>query len=293
MLNEKPFPVYTDQEPVTLMLVGGGIRFPAFIGALQAIDELGLNVTRLMASSTASIISAMYALGQSPTEIMEKTLELDTRQFRDISFKSMVKGYGLCCGDRLEEWIDDQLSAALFSERMKVPLEIVATDMLSYRPVIFSSGRFPDLKVSAAAAASSLVPGVFGYKSLSYSGKKYALVDGSLMSGVVEGRLDRNQKVLVLKMMSKRTLKRGGNGSLSVGRYFHEMLTFSMHAQEKEFLKGGKWKDTIVIYCSEISPTTFSLSLTDRKFLYAQGYEQTMKYLNYKWGIQKTCQEVL
>jgi NTE family protein len=285
MLNEKPFPLNSAQEPVTLMLVGGGIRFPAFIGALQAIDEIGLNVTRVMASSTASIISAMYAFGQSPAEIMEKALELDTRQFRDISFKSMVKGYGLCCGERLEEWIDDQLSSALFSGKMKMPLEIVATDMLSYRPVIFSAGRFPDLKVSAAAAASSLVPGVFGYKSLSYSGKKYALVDGSLMSGVVEGRLDRNQKVLVLKMMSKRTLKRGVNGSLSVGRYFHEMLTFSMHAQEKEFLKGGKWKDTIIIYCSEISPTTFLLSLDERKFLYAQGYEQTMKYLNYKWGV--------
>jgi NTE family protein len=285
MLNEKSFPEYSAQEPVTLMLVGGGIRFPAFIGALQAIEEKGMNVTRIMASSTASIISAMYAFGQSPAEIMEKALELDTRQFRDISFKSMVKGYGLCCGERLEEWIDGQLSSAFFSGKMKMPLEIVATDMLSYRPVIFSAGRFPDLKVSAAAAASSLVPGVFGYKSLSYSGKKYALVDGSLMSGVVEGRLDRNQKVLVLKMMSKRTLKRGVNGSLSVGRYFHEMLTFSMHAQEKEFLKGGKWKDTIIIYCSEISPTTFSLSLDERKFLYAQGYEQTMKYLNYKWGV--------
>jgi len=285
MLNEKPFPGYSAQEPVTLMLVGGGIRFPAFIGALQAIEEIGLNVTKVVASSTASIISSMYAFGQSPSEIMEKALALDTKKFRAVSFKSMVTGYGLCCGERLEEWIDDQLSSALFSERMKTPLEIVATDMLSYRPVIFSPERFPNLKVSAAAAASSLVPGVFGYKSLCYSGKKYALVDGSLMSGVVEGRLDRNHKVLILKIMSKRTLKRGGNGSLSVGRYFHEMLTFSMHAQEKEFLKGGKWKDTIVIYCSEISPSTFSLSLNDKKFLYAQGYEQTRKYLNYKWGV--------
>ncbi len=285
MLNEKPVPLNSVQDPVTLMLVGGGIRFPAFIGALQAIEEIGLNVTKIMASSTASIISAMYSFGSSPEEIMDKALSLDTKQFRNISFKSMVSGYGLCCGERLEEWIDDQLSSSLFSDRMRIPLEIVATDMLHYRPVTFSADRFPNLRISTAAAASSLVPGVFGYKKLSYSGKKYALVDGSLMSGVVEGRLDRNQKVLVLKMMSKRTLKRSENGGLSLSRYFHEMLTFSMHAQEKEFLKGGKWKDTIVIYCSEISPSTFSLSLNDRKFLYAQGYEQTRKYLDYKWGI--------
>jgi len=285
MPNENHIPASSAKEPVTLLFIGGGIRFPAFIGALQAIEEIGMHVNKVVASSTAAIISAMYAFGSSPAEIMDKALELDTRQFKNVSLKSMVRGYGLCCGDRLEEWVDEQLSSALFSDRMKIPLEIVATDMLHYRPVTFSADRFPDLKVSAAAAASSLVPGVFGYKSLSYAGKKYALVDGSLMSGVVEGRQDRNQKVLVLKMMSKRTLKRNGDCGLSFSRYFHEMLTFSMHAQEKEFLKGGKWKDTIVIYCAEISPTTFSLSVNDRKFLYNQGYEQTRKYLDYKWGI--------
>jgi NTE family protein len=285
MPNENSDHVIAAREPVTLMLVGGGIRFPAFIGALQAIENIGLNVTKLVASSTAAIVSAMYAFGASPAEIMDKALELDTRQFKNISLKSMVKGYGLCCSSRLEEWVDGQLSSALFSDRMKIPLEIVATDMLNYRPVTFSAERFPDLKVSEAAAASSLVPGVFGYKSLSYSGKKYALVDGSLMSGIVEGRQDRNQKVLVLKMMSKRTLKRNGNGGLSAWKYFHEMLTFSLHAQEKEFLKGGKWKDTICIYCAEISPSTFSLSINEKNFLYQQGYEQTRKYLDYKWGI--------
>jgi len=163
----------------------------------------------------------------------------------------------------------------------------VVTDMMRYRPVTFSAERFPDMKISAAAAASSFVPGVFGYKNLTHSGKKYALIDGSLMSGVIEGRLDRNQKVLVVKMMSKRTLKRAGNAdSLSFSRYFHEMLTFSMHAQEKEFVKGNKWKDTIIIYCAEISPSTFSLAAAERKFLYDQGYEQTKKYLEYKWNLQ-------
>jgi NTE family protein len=273
-------------EPVTLMLVGGGIRFPAFIGALQAIKELKLNVTKVIASSTASIVAGMYLCGTSPEEILDKTLSLDTRQFKDVSFKSMLTGYGLCSGERLEEWIDKELDSSTFSRKMKVPLEIVATDMMRYRPVIFSAERFPDIKISTAAAASSLVPGVFGYRKLTHSGKKYALIDGSLMTGIVEGRLDWNQKVLVVKIMSKRTLKRAENKNLSLKRYFHEMLTFSLHAQEKEFLKGGKWKDTILIYCSEISPSTFSLAASEKKFLYDQGYEQTKKYLEYKWKIK-------
>lgn len=272
-------------EPVTLMLVGGGIRFPAFIGALQAVEELKLNVTRVIASSTASIVAGMYLTGTSPEAMLEKALSLDTRQFKDVSLTSMLTGYGLCAGRRLEEWLDREFESATFSTKMKLPLEIVATDMIHYRPVTFSAERFPSMKISTAAAASSFVPGVFAYKKLTYFGKNYALVDGSLMTGVVEGRLDRGQKVLVIKVMSKRTLKRPDSGELSAKRYFHEMLTFSMHAQEKEFLKGGKWKDTIVIYCAEVSPTTFSLTTGERKFLFEQGYEQTKKYLEYKWKL--------
>jgi NTE family protein len=228
----------------------------------------------------------MYLCGTPPEALQEKALALDTKQFKDISLKSMLTGYGLCSGERLEEWIDAECEGATFATKRKIPLEIVATDMMNYRPVIFSAERFPDVKISAAAAATSLVPGVFGYRKLTHAGKKYALIDGSLMTGVVEGRLDRNQKVLIVKMMSKRTLKRAVQGDLSFRRYFHEMLTFSMHAQEKEFLKGGKWKDTILIYCAEISPSTFSLATAERKYLYDQGYEQTKKYLEYKWNIQ-------
>jgi len=276
-----------NSEPITLMLVGGGIRFPVYIGVLQAIEELGLNITKVIASSTAAIVAGMYLCGDSPRAMLDKALSLDTRQFKDISLKSVLTGYGLCAGARLEAWIDKEVGGATFSTKMKMPLEIVATDMMRYRPVTFSVERFPDLKISAAAAASSFVPGVFGYRKLTHFGKDYALIDGSLMSGVVEGRFDRNQKVLVVKMMSKRTLKRAETGRLSFQRYFHEMLTFSMHAQEKEFVKGGKWKDTIIIYCAEIPPATFSLAPAERKFLYDQGYEQTKKYLQYKWNIQR------
>jgi len=278
--------LHSRNEPITLMLVGGGIRFPAFIGVLRALEELQLNITKVIASSTAAIVAGMYLCGTSPESMLDKALSLDTKQFKDVSLKSMLTGYGLCSGERLEEWLDAEFDGATFSSKRKIPLEIVATDMLHYRPVIFSADRFPDVKISTAAAASSLVPGVFGYRKLTHSGKKYALIDGSLMTGVVEGRLDRNQKVLIVKMMSKRTMRRAEQGNLSFSRYFHEMLTFSMHAQEKEFLKGGKWKDTIIIYCSEITPSSFSLGTAERKFLYDQGYEQTKKYLEYKWNIQ-------
>jgi NTE family protein len=253
------------------------------IGALQAVEESGLRVSKVIATSTAAIVAGMYVCGRSTREILDEALAVDTGKFKDFSLRSIVTGYGLCAGRRLEDWVDQRLGCASFATGMKIPLEIVATDMLRYRPVTFSAERSPDLKIATAAVATSRVPGVFAYRKLEHAGKDYALVDGSLMSGIIEGRLDRNQRFLIIKVMSKRTMKRPEKGRLTPQGYFREMLAFSLHAQEKEFLKGGKWKETIVIYCAEISPTRFSLTPGENLFLYEQGLEQTRKYLEEKW----------
>src|SRR5512138_1660540 len=195
-------------EPVTLMLVGGGSRFPAFIGALQAIEESGMRIAKIVASSTGAIVASLYAAGKNPQELLEEALSLDTRKFKDVSLKSIVRNYGFCSGNALESWLDDKLESRKFSSALRLPLEIVATDMYKYRPVLFARDNFADLSIATAASASAHIPGVFGYRALEYGSRKYALVDGSLMTGIVEGRMDRSQKTLVIKVMSKRTLKR-------------------------------------------------------------------------------------
>lgn len=276
---------YSRDEPITVMLVGGGNRYPAFIGVLQALEELGITIDTIITSSTAAIIGSLYVSGRSPTSLLDESLRLDTSSFKDASVKALFGRYGLCSGDRLEKWIDERVCGMKISDKLSLPLEIVATDMRSYRPIVFNAERFPGLKLSTLAAASAAVPLVFGYRQLNYAGKSYALVDGSLMTGVVEGRLNKHKRTLIIKVMSKRTMKRADTGKFTFKNYLQELLTFSLHSQEKEFLKGGKWKDTILIYCAEISPSRFSLTEIEKVFLFEQGYEQTKKYLKYKWGI--------
>jgi NTE family protein len=272
-------------EPITLMLTGGGVRFPAFVGALRAIEEKGLRINKIIGASTGSIIAALYGAGLSPGDLRKETLAVDPSRFRDASLWNLVRGYGLCRGLALESWLDAKLEGRDFSAGFRWPLQVIATDMLHYRPVVFSAESFPDLKVATAVRASAGVPGVFAYRQLKSNGKEYALVDGSLMAGVVERTLGREEKTLILKVVSKRTLNRPGGGTLTLRKYFTEMLSFLLHSQEKEFIKGGKWKDTILLYCADIAPTQFTLSQHEKNYLLEQGYEQTMKYLEYKWGI--------
>ncbi|MBS4056395.1 MAG: hypothetical protein KGZ82_03665, partial [Bacteroidales bacterium] len=34
-------------EPITLLLLGGGIRYPALVGALRAVEEKGLRIGKI------------------------------------------------------------------------------------------------------------------------------------------------------------------------------------------------------------------------------------------------------
>jgi len=271
-------------EPITLLLLGGGIRYPALVGALRAVEEKGLRIGKIVGSSAGSIIGALFASGMSPEDLRQEAMTLDTAQFKDVSLKSMLSGYGLCSGNALEAWVDEKLGGRSFSGDFRIPIQVIATDILNYRAVVFSAASHPELKVAAAARFSNGIPWIYACCRHRHKGKDHVFVDGSLMAGSVEESFGRYERVLILKVVSKRTLRHQG-GKLSLVRYFRETLNFSLHAMEKEFIKGGRWKDTILLYCADIEPARFSLTNEEKEYLLAQGYEQTMKFLNYKWGI--------
>lgn len=273
------------QEPITLMLLGGGMRFPAFIGALQAIEEKGLNITKIVGASAGSIVGALYAAGMPLQEMQREVMGLDSAKFKDFSLKSLLGGKGLYAGDALEAWVEERVGGARFGDGFRIPPCVIATDILNYKPVLFSAGSHPGVKVSAAVRFSVGMPWIYAHRHFTHNGTEHVLVDGSYMAGVVEKTLESQEKTLVLKVVSKRTLKSPFGGELNLKRYFLETLNFSLHALEKEFIAGGKWRDTILLYCGDIAPAKFTLTGDEKKFLHGQGYEQTLKYLEYKWGV--------
>jgi NTE family protein len=273
------------KEPITLMLLGGGMRFPAFIGALRAIEEKGLNITKIVGASSGSVVGTLYAAGMTPQEMHQEAMGLDPAGFKDFSLKSLLTGKGLYAGKALESWVEEKAKGLRFGDAFRIPPWVVATDILNFRPVLFSAESYPDVKVSTAVRCSMGIPGIFAYRQFNHNGTRRVLVDGSFMAGAVEKMCESQEKVLILKVVSKRTLTSSFAGPLTLKKYFLETLNFCMHALEKEFIAGGKWKTTILLYCGDIPPAKFVLTPSEKKYLFEQGYEQTMKYLEYKWGV--------
>src|SRR5690242_6060402 len=102
MKDEHP----ANDQQVTLLLNGSGSRFPAFIGALSAIEEKGLNIGMVCGASTGSVVAALFAAGMSTYEMLAKTLDCSFDRFKDISVRSLLFDRGRYRGDALEKWLD-------------------------------------------------------------------------------------------------------------------------------------------------------------------------------------------
>lgn len=269
-------------EPVTLMLLGSGLRFPAFIGALSAIEEKGINIGRIVGASAGSIIGSLYASGKEPIEMRKVVMELDTTMFRDFGLVSLFSGKGLYKGAAAEEFIDDLLDGRSFKEFYK-PTYVVATDIKSNTPFVFSRLNFPDMKVSRAIRYSIGIPLVFSYRRLEHDGRERVLVDGNLLSGSVADMFN-DSRMLILKVVSGRTHVDPA-ASFGLASYVKRLVQIMMSAVERERIAGKFWQDTIIIPCGDIPPTKFAISADEKRFLIDQGYNEARRYLEYKWGV--------
>jgi len=274
-------------KPLTLLFTGGGNRFYAFVGVLKGLREKGLVIGKVIGSSTGSLIAALVATGRSYDEIVDVMLDLDTDRFRDHKPRGLSRRMGLFAGGVFEEWLGSIFGDRTFRDGMPIPLQVITTDIQNYRPIVFSRDHFADTPIATACRASASIPWVFSPLPLTLRGREVLLIDGSLMSGLIEMGLARSEsdRTLTFKVVSKRSLQHPGVPRGDWKGYWEEVFAFYLHAQEKEFIKGGAWRDNILIHCGDISPVQFTLSREQRLNLMEEGYLQTIKYLEYKCGL--------
>lgn len=154
-----------------LALSGGGARGIAHLGVLAALDELQLPVARLAGVSSGAIAGVFYAAGFPPREILRLLLDVDVIRLTRPAFSR----YGLLHLDAVAELLSRHLGGITDFADLRLPLTLVATDLLAGESVQFSQGPLlPPL------LASSAVPIV--YRAVEYQGRH--LVDGGLLNNL-------------------------------------------------------------------------------------------------------------
>jgi len=141
----------SNRAGVGLALGGGFARGFAHLGVLQVLEQNHIPISHIAGTSVGSILGAAYASGAPLARIIETCRTL---RFRDIA-RWRVSRLGLASNQRLGNLIERVFESRRF-EDLHIPLAVVATDLNSGEPVVFTQGNLVD-----AIRASCAFPGLF------------------------------------------------------------------------------------------------------------------------------------
>ena len=159
---------------IGLALGGGAARGFAHIGVIKALENQGIKPDLVVGTSAGSVIAALYASGNSGTDLNRMALTLDEASITDWALPFSGKFGGMIKGDALQSTVN-RLVKNQRIENMPIPLGIVATDLQTGAGILFQRGD-----TGQAVRASCSVPGVFQPSVI--NGHEYD--DGGLVSPV-------------------------------------------------------------------------------------------------------------
>jgi NTE family protein len=268
---------------INLIMSGGGARLAAYVGAITAFREMGLQFGAIASSSAGSIVGAFVAAGWSPERMHAKLLETDFTRFKDRRLKGLIFEGGLYAGNVFERWMEKELQGARFCD-LPGDLMVVAVDLIGQAPFVFSRQTTPEVPVSKAVRCSMAIPWVWRPQRL--GGK--LLADGQLMPWISTGiemmqatpAGARAMRTVILRLLSDPRQARPAKRRLWPWDFARILLDTMLIALDNQRVPGALWPDTILIRVGPIRPLQLRLTREMRDYLYRCGYEQAFRYFD-------------
>ena len=161
IINENKAEIKTENNEITaggeqqhpkigIAFGGGGIRGFAHLAVLEKFKEYGIKPDMVSGTSIGSGVGAMCAAGCYGREVSEKMLGMNMRRLFPIGGHG-----GVVSGAKYARVFVDLIGKRTFEE-LPVPLKIVSTDLINWKPYIHDSGS-----LALAIQASSALPVAF------------------------------------------------------------------------------------------------------------------------------------
>lgn len=173
-----------------LVLGGGGMRGMAHVGVHQALEEHGIRIDEVVATSVGATVGALICGGLENSEIAALVADLSKRdQFRLNLLRLLVRGHragAVYRGGPFRASLRQALPVHDF-RKLAIPLVCNATSLEAGEPRYFGDRGDLDVPVPDACYASCSLPGVFA--PLLIDGDHY--VDGGVTDTVPLGTAHR------------------------------------------------------------------------------------------------------
>lgn len=136
---------------IGIALSGGGVRGFAHIGALRALEDVGIKPDIIAGVSAGSIVACFYASGMSADDIFDLFSKTNMNEFLQFD----ISKSGLLKLDKFQKFLASKLPVENI-EDLTIPTIIGATDIQNQEEKAFTSG-----KIAQRVAASCSIPLVF------------------------------------------------------------------------------------------------------------------------------------
>jgi NTE family protein len=295
-----------------LCFKGGGMRGLAFVGALAALEEVGIlpQIKRCIGSSAGAIFAGLVACKLPHRAIAEEIYKTNFAEFQDskwgISGEGMrlVERFGLYEGEYFYNWYGDilqrhvgkrNITFAQVFDKFGIELVITSTDLTKKRLMYMDRLSTPNLPIQDAVRRSMSIPILFTpVKMTDEDGLVHLLVDGSCTNNFPLHYFDQLypgesgfHKTLGFNLEA-------GFDPFNPKQYIDEtveitsltelivtLITTIIEEVERLRLTDQDYQRIVEINTRNYKTTNFNMSRKDIEHLIRIGYDATMDY----WGI--------
>lgn len=222
-----------DFNNFSLVLSGGGALGIAHLGVIEDLEKNNIFPSEIIGTSMGGIIGACVAIGLKEKDIF-KLFEEFSNLINWVKFS--FRGNSLIKSDKLDIIFSD-IFGNLRMKDTKIPLKLIATDLLSGEAKIFS--KKDNILIKDALLATMAIPGIFEEQTI--NGKIY--VDGFLCEnlGVTQAKSKNILAIDVLGINSfEHELPNNFIKTKNIMDMFEKSLRLLMYNQTKSHLKNSK-----------------------------------------------------
>lgn len=185
MKEQNITPIIQQDYKLGLALSGGGARGFAHLGAIRAIEEVGLKPDIVAGVSAGSVIAVLYGAGISVDDIMSAFTDRKFSDFANVNLR-INANQGLFDFSKFKNFIAEMVAPYVNLEDLPIPTFVGVTDFDHGVPTEFHNGNIAD-----AVAASCSIPICFRPQII--NGVSY--VDGGVLrnmpSWIIRSRCQR------------------------------------------------------------------------------------------------------